>query len=133
MTQLKVGDPVKSRYDGEYLGCIAGVETVTYLTIQNPNNIFETTHVPEEAVELVPRLTPEEAWEKVVELIDDGVLEFENPTETRHQCYRVLGGNGIKVTDSVRGRVQGLQARRIEKLSDTAINAHLLGLLGLHR
>lgn len=73
----------------------------------------------------LPRPSPEEAWEKAVMLIGlrasekrgrllvlEGIVAWN--TETRHQCYQILGSAGIKITDEVKRDV-----RRLTTIADS--------------
>ena len=111
--QIKIGDHVKSAWDGTYLGVVSGIKTVRFYDVQQNGHI---TQVLETGLQPAPRLTPDEAWAKVPEIIVDGILDWKTPTSVRHDCYVLLGGSGVKVTGGVKERVRNAQARMIDRL-----------------
>lgn len=101
--QIKIGERVKSKHTGEYLGQVIGERTIRVLAIRNAQG-FDQYGLNEDDVEIADRLTPDQAWAElpflVVKLLNTrgpGRLLCGEHAAIRHECYKFLGGAGIKI------------------------------------
>ena len=125
--QIKVGDYVRLRGhsspDG-YLGKVINEKVVRILTVENNKGDHFGTLA--EDLEVAPRLTEDEAWAELPYLIlgqinklatiywgKTSLLETDY-RQIRHEAYKLLGGAGIKVDESVKERVR----KAIKRMAD---------------
>lgn len=130
--KFAVGDPVKGKYTGEYLGKITRVIAHFYYEIDDDDMGITS----EDSIEPAPRFTPEEAWAQLPILILRELLPFINRDRRimstppvyeserraiRHEAYKFLGGASprVEITEEVKVRVRG----KIREVAD------ILGLL----
>lgn len=109
-TSFKVGDRVRSKRTGDYLGKITAIKVVYEAT---DSDGYVSRNFSDQ-LELAPQLDAATVWSEVPLLIMREIngrgprrviFDFEQKS-IRHQCYRLLGGNGVKVTDEVKERVR---------------------------
>ncbi len=111
MTEIKIGDHVRDSRTKEYQGEVKNIAIIKQLVVCR-NGL--TSLVYESDVEPAPRLTSEEAWAQapilvVHEILERGTVLYEfDRRQIRHECYRLLGGSGIKVTEPVKERVRAI-------------------------
>ncbi len=112
-TSIGVGTQVRDAMTKEYLGKIVQVETVVYATIETRDG--DRARVNVARIEVAPKLTPEQAWSQlpldiVKRLVDlkrlPGMMNEFAYTALRRECYVLLGGAGVKVTEDVKERVR---------------------------
>lgn len=116
---IKVGDRVRVRGSGRYLGEVTKIETRAVIKDQTKVNVMLV-----EDIEVAPKLTPDNAWVEATLAISGAIAgvhitgrlsEFEQ-REIRHQAYVILGGTGIKITESVKEQVRSIIRRVAEQL-----------------
>ena len=110
LAMIVVGDPVRDRHTGQYLGKVTEEKVARYLYVDNGAGWYH-----EVQLEPAPKLTAEEAWTQVPILVLREIKEhfldqrcaYEDALRAiRHECYKLLGGAGVKVTEEVKGRVR---------------------------
>lgn len=114
-TVYKEGDRVTSKNNmGRYYK-VTGVVLVQRLTIQDENTGATFVDLAPDMFDPAPKkLTPVEAWSEVPVLIirlmqDYGLPLWEyDKRGIRHECYKLLGGAGVKVNEEVKTRVRYL-------------------------
>src|SRR6266851_3592553 len=121
--QIRPGDSVRDAVTKEYLGKVLRVETVNYAHIQTKDG--DGARVNMARIETAPKLTPEQAWSQLpLDIVKELAALKESPfnhswggatslyasgyTDLRRQCYVLLGGTGVKVTEEVKGRVRSI-------------------------
>jgi hypothetical protein len=111
--EIKVGDPVRNKHNGRYEGTVEKIITLRQFVVDH-NGLKGLVY--EENVELAPRLTPEEAWGQVPVLALRTLMEPSigsylysyQYSNLRHECYKLLGGAGVKVNEETKRRVRNL-------------------------
>src|SRR6266568_2482440 len=110
---IGIGTQVRDAVTKEYLGKVVKVETVVYATIETRDG--DQARVNVARIEVAPKLTPEQAWSQlpldiVKRLVDlkrlPGMMNEFAYTALRRECYVLLGGAGVKVTEDVKERVR---------------------------
>lgn len=119
---IKVGDYVRFINNDKYLGKVVSEHTVRVLTIIDDNGYEHG--IPDDVLEVAPKLTPDEAWAElpylilgqlnkwatyVIQPLGEDALKL-----IRHEAYKLLGGAGIKVTVEVKERVR----KAISRIAD---------------
>lgn len=109
MADIKIGDRVRDIRTGEYQGEVTHIAVIRELLVVR-NGLSSLVY--EHDVEPAPRLTSEEAWTQapiliVREILERGTRLYESDRRgIRHECYKLLGGSGVKITEPVKGRVR---------------------------
>ncbi len=112
-TSIGVGTQVRDAVSKEYLGKVVRIETVVYADIETRDGDHARANVAR--LEVAPKLTPEEAWVQlpqdiVKRLVDlkpfPGMMSGFTYTALRRDCYILLGGAGVKITEDVKERVR---------------------------
>lgn len=117
-TTFKVGDRVQLKSSG-YRGEIQAVQT-QYTIFWDDGGTTQTTN---EAGLEYAKLSTEDAWleaslligRRIEQLLGEGSGWYSVPEwkakQIRHECYQILGGNEIKVTEEVKAKVRSLIER----------------------
>lgn len=105
------GDRVRNKHNGLYLGTVTDV--IEFVRVRNGGGGF-VEGFPASDLELAEPLSPETVWSQVPILVMQqimgmgsatGLYEFDR-RGIRHECYRLLGGAGIKIDEDVKERVR---------------------------
>ena len=104
------------------------VETteVAYLVDVNEPDSVHYVYAPTKLLCQVPQLAGDEVWIEVALLVgvevqermtdDRRPLDDQDRTAIRTKCYRLLGGNGIKIVEDTKQRVRDLILRAEERV-----------------
>lgn len=111
VTDFPVGTRVRSKSTGEYLGTVSG--TTTFYTVNNSRGEYEGEYLPT-SIEVAPDLDDQTVWSElpllvIRETLKIGiVLDKDDRKLLRAACYRLLGGQRIKITPEVKARVRDI-------------------------
>lgn len=119
--EYKLDEFVKA--PGNVIGQVVArsLECRTVYSVRLPSGL--TARLEGRDLEPAPRLTPEEAWAQLPILVLREIVEHERTTiplvpeyngyissdkhsAIRHECYKLLGGSGVKITEEVKERVR---------------------------